>query len=376
MSKCKTEISQEQIEYYSRIERTIESNAFENEEEKNIFARNVLKQVLDDGVSRVFSSKQASKIIENVVQNLSLPSSVSQQLSEVVCEHFPGLSRDRCASHVVQAWLTHVLNPSCQVEWQREAQQSDGTQTNNANSSMKLLCKSVKNDMKSFLCDQYASHVLRTLIQILSGVTVCEQVNRSKYSHEYRKSMIHKGVEYDKGKQNIVQHVKPTSQLFLQSLKSLTRAVLKLDEFAELLTHSNACPVIQTLLVAVMEKLPKSGLKLCQRIIDIAGIKDVHTSSAEDKVIPTLFVDPVSSHLMDVLIEVCSTDIHQMIYNSCFRHHIMSFALHPVANYTLQQLIATSDTAQVIIICCYCMCVVMPSVLVLCISVLSTNTVQ
>ena len=360
MSKCKTEITQEQIEYYSRIERTIECNVFESEEEKNVFAQNVIKQVLDDGVLRVFSSKNTSKIIENVVQNLNLPSSVSQKLTEVVCEDFLTLSRDRCASHVVQAWLTHVLNPSCQLEWQYEAQQSDGAQANTANSSMKALCKTMKNNVKLFLCDQYGSHVMRTLLQILSGVTMCEQLNRSKYSHEYRKSMMHRGVEYNKGKQHIIQDVKPTSQLFLQSLKSLTRAVLKLDEFAELLTHSSACPVIQTLLVAVIEKLPKNGLNLCQRIIDIAGIKGSHTSSEEDNAIPMLFVDPVSSRLMDVLIEVCSADVHQMIYNSCFRHHVMSFALHPVANYALQQLIGTSEAAQVMSLCviiCHCLCV-------------------
>ena len=353
MNKCRTEITQEQIEYYSRIERTIESNAFESEEEENVFAQNVIKQVLDDGVLRVFSSKQTSKIIENLVQNLHLSSSVSQNLTEVVCEDFLTLSRDRCASHVVQAWLTHVLNPSCQIEWQREAQQSDGAQANIANNAMKALCKTVKNNVQLFLCDQYGSHVMRTLLQILSGVIVREQLNRSKYSHEYRKSMMHRGVEYNKGKQNIVQDVKPTSQLFLQSLKSLTRAILKLDDFAELLAHSNACPVIQTLLVAVIEKLPKNGLKLCQRIIDVAGIRSDHTSSVEeeDNVIPMLFVDPVSSHLMDVLIEVCSADVHQMIYNSCFRHHVMSFALHPVANYALQQLIGTSEAPQVMSLC-------------------------
>jgi len=350
MSRRKPEISQEQIEYYSRIEKTMEfDDAFESEEDKNLFAQNVLKQVLDDGVLRVFSNKQTSKIIENVLQNLPLPPSVSQDLTKAVCESFHTLSRDKCASHVVQTWLIRVLNPSCQIEWQREVQQSDGSQTNTANDSMKLLCKTVKSDLRSFLCDQYASHVFRTLLQILSGVTVCEQVNRSRYSHEYRKSIMHRGyVEYNKGKQNIIQHVKLTSQLFLKSLKSLAHKVLKLDQFKELLTRSNTCPVIQTLLVALIEKLPKHGLKLCQKIIGFSEINK-ETSSNGGKDIPELFVDPVSSHLMGVLIEVCSANVHQMIYDSCFRHHIMSFALHPVANYTLQQLIACADTAQVII---------------------------
>lgn len=346
MNKRKTEISPEQIEYYSRIERTIETDdTFESDEDKNIFAQNVIKQVLDDGVLGVFSSKKASKIIEKVVQKLPLPSSVSQKLSDVVCEEFPTLSKDRCASHVVQAWLIHVLNSSCQAEWQNEVQQNGEAQTNIASNSMKLLCKAVKSDLGSYLCDQFASHVLRTLLQTLSGVTLCEQINRSKYSHEYRKSMIHRGLEYNKGKQNIIQSVKPTSQLFLKLLKSLTRVVLKLNDFADLLSHSNACPVIQTLLVALIEKLPKSGLKLCHKIIDTVGVK----SSSTDDVIPPLFVDPVGSHLMDVLIEVCTADVHQIIYSSCFRHRIMAFALHPVANFTLQQLIATSEVAQVII---------------------------
>ena len=123
--------------------------------------------------------------------------------------------------------------------------------------------------------------------------------------------------------------------------------VMKLGQFSDLLTHSNACPVLQILLVALVEKLPKKGLKFCHRIIDIAGIEKDKMLSADEAVIPILFTDPVGSHLMEVLIEVCSADVHQMIYDSCFRHHVMLFALHPVANYALQQLIATSEVAQV-----------------------------
>ena len=343
-----SEISQDQLQYYARIESVIESDDFfESEEDSNVFVRNVLKQILDDGVLRVFSSKKASKIIENVLQQFSVPSTVYQELTQAVCQDFLALSTNRCASHVVQTWLTNALNPACQHEWQSEVKTTSTQQDSFANNSMDLLCSTVKGNVETYLCDQYASHVFRTLLQLLSGVTLCEQVNRSKYSYEYRKSMMHKGVEYSRGRHNVIQDVRPTSPLFLKLLKRLARAVMKLGQFSDLLTHSNACPVLQILLVALVEKLPKKGLKFCHRIIDIAGIENDKLLSADEAVIPILFTDPVGSHIMEVLIEVCSADVHQMIYDSCFRHHIMLFALHPVANYALQQLIATSEVAQV-----------------------------
>ena len=346
-----SEISQEQLQYYSRIEGVIESDDFfESEEDGNIFVRNVLRQILDDGILRVFSSKKASKVIENVLQQFSVSSTVYQELTQAVCKHFLTLSTNRCASHVVQTWLTNVLSPTCQREWQSEVKTAS-TRDSFANNSIDLLCSTVKSNVKTYLCDQYASHVFRTLLQLVAGVTLCEQVNRSKYSHEYRKSMMHKGVDYSRGRHNVIQDIRPTSPLFLKLLKRLARAVMKLDQFADLLTHSNACPVLQILLVALVEKLPKKGLKFCHKIIDIAGIEKDITLSTDETVLPVVFTDPVGSHLIEVLIEVCSADVHQMIYDSCFRHHVMLFALHPVANYALQQLIATSEVAQVSLCC-------------------------
>jgi len=346
--KQNLEISQEQLQYYSRIESVIESDDyFENVEDSRVFVQNVLKQILDDGLLQVFSSKNASKIIENVLQKFSVPSRIYRELTQAICEKFLALSTNRCASHVVQTWLTGALNPACQQEWQSEVKSTSKSQENFANDSLELLCSTVKSNVKTYLSDQYASHVFRTLLQMISGVTLCDQINRSKYSHEYRKSMMHKGVDYSRGRYNVIQDVRPISPLFLRLLKRLARCVMKLDHFTDLLTHSNACPVLQILLVALVEKLPKKGLKFCRRIIDIAGIEKDESSSTDEATIPVLFTDPVGSHLMEVLIEVCSASVHQMMYGSCFRHHVMLFALHPVANYALQQLIATSETTQV-----------------------------
>ena len=51
--------------------------------------------------------------------------------------------------------------------------------------------------------------------------------------------MMHKGVNYSRGRHNVIQDVRPISPLFLKLLKRLAHAVMKLDHFPDLLTLSN-----------------------------------------------------------------------------------------------------------------------------------------
>ena len=63
-------------------------------------------------------------------------------------------------------------------------------------------------------------------------------------------------------------------------------------------------------------------------------------ASVDDYELPAVFVDSVGSHLMECVIEVATPELRQHILDSCFRGRVMTFALHPVANYPLQHLIS------------------------------------
>ncbi len=45
--------------------------------------------------------------------------------------------------------------------------------------------------------------------------------------------------------------------------------------------------------------------------------------------------------------ELAPADLQQMIFDTCFKDQVVAFALHPVANFPLQQLISTASSELV-----------------------------
>ena len=70
-------------------------------------------------------------------------------------------------------------------------------------------------------------------------------------------------------------------------------------------------------------------------------------TSIGDYELPSVFMDSIGSHLMECMIEVATPKLQQYIFDSCFQGRVMTFALHPVANYPLQQLISSATHEQV-----------------------------
>lgn len=305
--------------YYKRVEGFLDGEE-EREENGNIFLKNVVDQVISDGVRLVSCDKDGSRALERLLQHFSVDQNSIKNLTIAVGKDFFKLCVNRCGSHVMQTLLlvtSHALS----------AQEGDG--------ELLQLFLSFVSTMEEKLSDYfhhpYASHVLGGMLQYLGGVSLGEQVGRSRYSQEFRKAkMVGMGVK---------KSAWVVPEACVKSLGSIARKVGKMASLKELLTHQNGSPVLQCLLRVLAHKIPAKAEKLTKKIIKLS---EVLSGGGEGSSLPDMFTDLIGSHLMETMIETANTDTQQLIFNSCFKGRVMMSALHPVANFPLQHMIAAA----------------------------------
>ncbi len=310
-------------DYYRRVEGMLEGE----DEEEEVFLRNVVDQVLSDGPLRVCCDKVASRVVEQILHSPTLKGEELLRLTNTLTENYCMLAMDRCGSHVAESVVKVVAN-------------------NLGESSIRepillSLCSTLRERLSELIVHPYGSHVVSSLLQVLAGIQLGEDTCRSRYSREFRKAKMGQGVG---GRNGGAQRKVAVPESHLKLLDRFGKRVSKLPELAELLVHESASPVLQVLLKLLRQRLPSRGEKLIRKIL---RCPDLLVAPTEDKSPPAIFRDVVGSHLMQCVFEVASPQLHQHIYDTCFGHNVMTFALHPIANYPLQQLIATASPEQV-----------------------------
>ena len=324
--------------YYKRVESFLDG---EEEEGSQLFLKNVAEQVISDGAVRVCCDKDGSRAVERLLQHSVLDVPSIRKILGALSPEYCNLIMNRCGSHIVEALLkaAAVLFETNRLEPPDELLQD-----------ILSLCDTLKEHMSVFITHPYASHVLSALVQVLSGVYLSDHASRSRYSQEFRKAKMSDST----GQRGVVriERIRRVPDSFLKQLESIAKRLCKFDNLNELLMQQCASPVLQTLLRVLSQVIPERGSKLIKKIIRYSKVLSENDSQSPDdgdtcSHLPELFTDVVGSHLMECMIEVSPHELHQSIYESCFKGSAMKFALHPVANYPLQQLISSAMCPQV-----------------------------
>ena len=317
--------------YYRRVEELLKE-----EETDNVFLNNVVRQIQSDGVARVFCDKDGSKAVELLLQTRECDAALVKTLLEPILPSFNSVATDRCGSHSLEALVKAV------------GAAVDCDETESLQSLFLRGCSCIRGSLCDLLIHPYAGHVVASVVQVLSGVYVADYLTRSRYSQELRKAKMNRD---ERQRKPVIDCKVTIPQCFREMLDKLGKWTYKLKNFSELLVHLCAGPVLQVLLRVLVERLPKRGGRMIRRIlksiVPVSVSKEPEDATSSDPhappPLPLLFTCPVGSHLVEVLVEVASADLHQWIYESCFKDQMLGFALHPVANYPLQQFMATAE---------------------------------
>ena len=332
MSRWLSEIEKS---YYKRVESFLDS---ESGREDKLFLNNVIQQILSDGARRVCSDKDGSRIMQGIIESSHVDASSLHVLLKALGEEYRDLATDRCGSHVIES----LIRASARVLTAKES----GT----LQAQFLTLCTVLTAHLSELIAHPYGSHVISSLLQALAGMYVSENFSRSRYSQEFRKakmaSVASATIAVLPWKQKggiLIEQKMAVPDSFSKHLESVCKAICKLPNLSALLCHKCASPVLQVALKTLTERLPARGRKLARKIVRCPGVLSLESGGT----LSSLFTDPVGSHLMEAVIAASSHSLLQHMFDTCFRERLVAFALHPVANYTLQQLVAMATPTQV-----------------------------
>lgn len=314
--------------YYKRIESVLEGEAEGGE--GAIYLKNVVDQVVTDGARLVSCDKDGSKALELLLRHYTVNSHCLKKLMRAVRQDFFKLCVNRCGSHVMQA-LLHVAGHALSGH-------TDGGHDDELMELFMDFVSVIQEKLSDCIRHSYASHVLGGLLQVLGGIKLADKLERSRYSLEFRTAKMTSAV-----KVTVPMLTPVVPELFCKSLDKIAKKIGKLGDLEDLLTHQNACPVIQSVLCVLATRLPERANKLTKKIVKLSRVLQQDNDSAMLSSLPKMFTDLVGSHLMETTLQLAPPHQKELIFERCLKGRVLAAALHPVANFPLRQLIGSAD---------------------------------
>ncbi|XP_056453656.1 nucleolar protein 9 [Gadus chalcogrammus] len=310
------------VGYFRRVGDRL-GQAFEDDEERGMFVENVLAEV--KGKAKVVAMDKTGSV---TLQQL-MPLASLDQVGAVLAELWTGkeeesaaykaMSCDRCAGHVVESALRQMC---------RWTDSPEEVEAGALESQVLLLSAAVRQDPVEFIKHLYGSHAVRTLLHVLAGCVPPPRIDTRP------------GAKGKPGPPLLTDFEAPVS--FWYEFKSLTE---------ELMTNVNvsvadtvASVVFQIMLTVAHRKRPK----LCRKLL--AGIAEyLGTRSAAPGTSPLLVFlkDQASSRLLEVVFKLSSKALLRQLYRDHLRGHLVDLALHKIANFPVQRLVAASANLKV-----------------------------
>ena len=160
------------LNYFKRVEKLLNDDTFEDAESKSLFLNNVLAQVgVGMRTCQLARHRLTSKILENLIEMCNAKQ--FSELLESLMEDVLAISRDRFGSHVLQKAVCMLL---------KHLKLSDEVVSMTIIGLFFQFLTEMKKNLPNLIRDTYASHIISSLIQVLAGIQIPDNVTRSRTS--------------------------------------------------------------------------------------------------------------------------------------------------------------------------------------------------
>ncbi|KAI8922968.1 armadillo-type protein [Entophlyctis helioformis] len=326
-------------EYFRHMEKLMEEQEFETTDDMQLFIQNAYAELKGKELA-IAGDFEGSRILEKLLRGSSDIQVRSQAYR--FAGDFRRLVTHQFASHVVQ---TLLLLAADVVEREVDGEVAGFEKTmdeddldaeeiewrNKLPSMEKILvalCGECDGEWSRLLLDPYASHVIRTLLNVLSGESLADDSSiRSKKSSKYNKN--HNNAFVAK-KPGVKRRTPESFAALLTSIVDSLTANLQDADLRIMATHPVANPVLQTLL-----EIPHASTTLVP-----AFLKD-------GDFFKMLIEHQVGSHLAEKLVAKSSAMAFAGLFETHIRPRFLELCNHPLANFVIQRVLdKVSDQTQ------------------------------
>ncbi|KAJ3019049.1 Nucleolar protein 9 [Thoreauomyces humboldtii] len=323
--------------YFITMEKELDNKEFETEEDKAMFVAAMFRE-LDGKEASVAADPDCSRVLEKMLR--ASDDFRLRMFTHRLEGQFGQLFRHQFASHVCQTVMylaadvvdreckgTSVINPP--------EEEKDVLATLPTMQQMILtICEQLEAEWSVLMTDAYASHLVRALLNVLSGEPITtEGDRRSKKSQRYNSEHKNTWKENLPARRGVKRSI-PAA--FTTTLGAITKSVssgLSTIDLRAYAIHPVANPVLQLLI---------SYGETAESLVNaLLSITDSDSCVLEREIyIDGLIIHPVGSHLMEKVLAVARPNLFHQLYITYFRTRLLELCNHSVANFVVQHLIA------------------------------------
>ncbi|KAI9006925.1 armadillo-type protein [Hyaloraphidium curvatum] len=336
-------------QYVMNLDSLLDEQTFEDAEEQSAFVGNVFRG-LSDNELRLATDVDCSVVLEKLLR-LSDDFQLRVFMDRLT-GRFADLFRHQYASHVVQTLITVAADV---VDREVRDSNSDGPQPVTGEEGVLLpmqdlivaMCSEIEGDVLSLVSDRYASHVIRTLLAVLVGEepSHLSSTIRSKRSRAFAQKHTESAPSFRKRNRSVPNSFTEAARRFVAAVfGDLAEAIVSQVAFDPVTS-----PVFQQTLDVLAKLKPNAddpaaldSSALIQRLLGFG--RDAKKDSRLDFV-ETMLRDSVGSHLLQKIIQLADAKTLHRLYLTYFRTRMDELSLHPLANFVVQELIASVKTA-------------------------------
>ncbi|CAD7700054.1 unnamed protein product [Ostreobium quekettii] len=300
-------------------------------DERALLVSNVAQEVL--GVeSKVAVDATCSRIVEGMMPEMGTEQLLKFLDGVLEADALWSIASNPYGSHFLETML-HNLSSRLKTS---------GHNMDNAVEVLQLIVKHLKAHLYEYLMDRYATHLVRSMLVLLSGrdVTV-----RSKASQAHgQKDREHRigALEAKLVTKQDTNHDEPVyKELLQQLLATLTTADYGGDCMVVLRSSPYAGPVLQGFLRAASWDREL----LCDLIWSVLGFDGVPDNSqllSAKSIIHGIMERKESSHLVETVFSVAPEEVLSALFSHVLNGSLLELSRHPCANFVVQSAAASA----------------------------------
>lgn len=336
-------LEDDEQEHFRQADEQLEKNEFESSEERSTFLASVFLDA-EGKELKIACSQSCSRLMERLIL-LSTPVQ-KKGLFEKFAGNFSHLVQHRFASHCCEMLFIEsatvvtqeLLTDSSITKGVDEDGDEDENMEKEATMESLFLqtLDELEGNMTFLLTDRFASHTLRVLMVILSGLPLEKASTRSLLQSKRKEKVGIKNMEAPSEPTLQKRTVPASFQFAVDKIITDTVATMDTSFIRVLATHPTGNPTLQLLLE--LELIKSAGKKTTgdKTIISTLLPDDITTEGSDSSVfINGLLYDPIGSRLLETICTYAPGKLFKQIYRTTFKDRIAALARNEISSYVV-----------------------------------------
>ncbi|XP_074646499.1 nucleolar protein 9-like [Tubulanus polymorphus] len=328
------------LEYYRRVSDTWQSEFHQsdtnNHEDRELFLDNVFTQMSSEAAA-ISKSQTVSRVVETMLKSAN--ETHSTRFWAAIETDIGDLATDMAGCHVLQTLIdslfVHFMKPESEVSLEA---------ITNLEHQVLTFGQLILADLDVYIRNTHSVHIVRSIIQILGGAQVSQQLNRD--NSRFKKSggaIVQSDLE--------LGEIRP---LFKDMFLRYVDAIFNKNNIRNVKSYvfnMPGNPVLQTILLVLKKYLPDKCEETVEFVLELPELftqtRTIKITSDYTITLPEVFSHNTASFLIEkLLIDLTNTKQFNHLIKLYIQEKVLEMATCPTANFILQKILTRVDSSQ------------------------------